>query len=71
MDKLEAIQRVLRFSDRIREWVTETYSVYFDDLDEQNVNDYDSGGYGELGDRIIQEGIKENILDKDDVDPLP
>ncbi len=68
MEKLEAVQRVLRFSDRIREWVTEEHSIYFDDLDEQNVNDYEPGGYGELCDRIIEEGISENILEREDID---
>lgn len=68
MEKLEAVQRVLRFSDRIREWVTKEHSVYFDDLDEQNVDDYEPGGYGELSDRIIEEGISENILEQEDLE---
>jgi len=48
MEKLEAVQKVLRFSDITREWVTGEHSVYFDDFDEHNVNDYEAGGYGDL-----------------------
>ncbi len=65
MDKLEAVQRVLRFSTRIRDWCTQEHSLYFDDLDNYNVDDYD-GGYGELADKIIEEGIKDQVLDADD-----
>ena len=68
MDKLEAVQRVLRFSDKIREWCTDEYSVYFDDFDNYNVDDYEKGGYGALADDIINEGIKENIIDEDDLE---
>jgi hypothetical protein len=68
MDKLEAVQRVLRFSDKIREWCTEEYSVYFDDFDSFNVDDYEEGGYGPLADQIIAEGIEEHILEEDDLD---
>ena len=67
MEKLEAVQRVLRFNDRIREQVQSEHSVFFDDLDEQNVDDYGPGGYGELADKIIAEGVQENILDEDDL----
>ena len=52
MEKLEAVQKVLRFSAPIRQWCEGDYSVYFDDFDEQNVDDYDSGGYGDLADKI-------------------
>ena len=31
MEKLEAVQKVLRFSDATREWVTGEHSIYFDD----------------------------------------
>ena len=68
MDKLEAVQRVLRFSDKVREWCTKEHSVYFDDFDNYNVDDYEEGGYGALADEIIAEGIKENIIDEDDLD---
>lgn len=68
MEKLEAVQKVLRFSDAIREWVTGEHSVYFDDFDEQNVDDYEPGGYGELADEIIEKGIQEFILEKEDVE---
>ena len=66
MEKLEAVQKVLRFSDTVREWVTEQHSVYFDDFDEQNVDDYEPGGYGDLADGIIEKGIAESILEKDE-----
>ena len=68
MEKLEAVQRVMRFSDRIRTWVENERSVYFDDFDEQNVADYETGGYGELADQIIAKGLEEDILDEDDLD---
>lgn len=68
MEKLEAVQKVLRFSDTTREWVTGEHSIYFDDFDEQNVDDYDPGGYGDLADEIIKKGIQESILEKDDVE---
>ncbi len=67
MEKLEAVQKVLRFSDRIRNWVEGERSVYFDDFDEQNVQDYDPGGHGELADQIIERGVAENLLDEDDL----
>jgi len=67
MEKLEAVQKVLRFSDSTREWVTGEHSVYFDDLDEQNVDDYEVGGYGDLADEIIEKGVQESILDEEDV----
>ena len=68
MDKLEAVQRVMRFSDKIREGCTGERSVYFDDFDNYNVDDYEEGGYGTLADEIINKGIKENIIDEDDLD---
>ncbi|MFQ5482678.1 MAG: hypothetical protein ACE5ER_07955 [Nitrospinaceae bacterium] len=67
MDKLEAVQRVMRFSDRIREWVENQHQVYFDDFDNYNVDDYE-GGYGSLADSIIEQGIAENIIDKEDLE---
>lgn len=68
MEKLEAVQKVLRFSDSIREWCEGENSVYFDDFDEQNVDDYGSGGYGDLADGIIERGIEENLIEEDEVD---
>ena len=37
MDKLEAIQRVLRFSESFRTWCEKDEKVFFDDFDDQNV----------------------------------
>ena len=68
MEKLEAVQKVLRFSHAIREWCENDNSVYFDDFDEQNVNDYNNGGFGDIADEIIERGIAENLLDEDDLD---
>ena len=68
MEKLEAVQKVLRFSTPIREWCEADHSVYFDDFDEQNVNDYNSGGYGDLADEIIERRIEENFLEEDEVE---
>jgi hypothetical protein len=66
MEKLEAVQKVLRFSHPIREWCEGDHGIYFDDFDEQNVDDYD-GGYGDLADEIIERGIAENLLEEDEV----
>ena len=68
MDKLEATQRVLRFSESIRNWCEHDEKVFFDDFDNQNVMNYDAGGYGELADIIIGKGIEEGIIDEDDLD---
>ena len=41
MDKLEAIQRVLRFSESVRTWCEKDEKVFFDDFDDfddQNVS---------------------------------
>ena len=67
MEKLEAVQKVLRFSTAIREWCTMEFSIYFDDFDEQNVDDYNSGGYGEVADEILERGLDEKIIEEDDV----
>ena len=37
MDKLEGIQRVLRFSESVRTWCEKDKKVFFDDFDDQNV----------------------------------
>ena len=63
------VQKVLRFSDRVREWVTSEHGVYFDEFDEENVKNYE-GGLAELADQIIAEGLKDNLLDEEDVDLL-
>ena len=67
MDKLEAVQRILRFSNNIREWCEEKHSVYFDDFDSESVDNYEPGGFGELADAIIEDGIQENIIDEEDL----
>lgn len=67
MDKLEAVQRVLRFSPRVLEWCEQEHQVYFDDFDNYNVENYEDG-YGELADLIIEEGIAENILQAEDIE---
>ena len=68
MDKLEAIQRVLRFSESVRGWCEEDEKVFFDDFDNENIINYDVGGYGELADTIIEKGIEEGFIDEDDLD---
>ena len=68
MDKLEATQIVLRFSKSIRNWCENDEKVFFDDFDNQNVMNYDTGGYGELADIIIEKGIEEGFIDEDDLD---
>ena len=68
MDKLEAIQRVLRFSESVRTWCEKDEKVFFDDFDNENITNYDTGGYGELADIIIEKGIEEGFIDVDDLD---
>ena len=68
MDKLEAVQRILRFSELIRYWCEKDEKVFFDDFDNENIMNYDIGGYGELADTIIKKGIEEGFIDEDDLD---
>lgn len=68
MDKLETIQRILRFSESIRNWCEQDKMVFFDDFDNENIMNYDEGGYGELADMIIEKGIEEGLVDEDDMD---
>ena len=42
--------------------------VFFDDFDNENIMNYDEGGYGELADMIIEKGIEEGLVDEDDMD---
>ncbi len=67
MDKLEAVQKIMRFSNTIREWSEKEHSVYFDDFDSDNVENYEPGGYGNLADAIIEDGFAENIIDEEDI----
>ena len=66
MDKLEAVQKVLRFSASTLEWA-ESQNMYFGDFDPNNVEDYGSK-FGEIADEIIRRGITEDILDADEFD---
>ncbi|PIQ95349.1 MAG: hypothetical protein COV67_15490 [Nitrospinae bacterium CG11_big_fil_rev_8_21_14_0_20_56_8] len=69
MEKLEAVQRVFRFSKAIREWCEMEHSLSFSDFDEVNVDDYEEG-YGPIADEIIQRGVDANILDDEDIENL-
>ena len=68
MDKLETVQRILRFSESIRNWCEQDKMVFFDDFDNKNIMNYDEGGYGELADMIIEKGIEEGLIDEDDME---
>ena len=68
MDKLEAPQRVLRFSESVRNWCENDQKVFFDDFDNENIINYDKGSYGELADIIIKKGIEEGFIDEDELD---
>ena len=68
MDKLEAVQRVLRFSESVRNWCEKDEKIFFDDFDNENVMNYDTSGHGELADMILEKGIEEGFIDKDDLD---
>ena len=70
MDKLEAVQKVLRFSQITRKWCEGERNVYFDDFDSDNVNVYEDSGLGQLADEIIQRGIEEGFLDDEDLSGL-
>ena len=65
MDKLEAVQRVLRFSESVRSWCEKEERIFFDS---ENVMDYDTGGRGELADTIMVKGIEEGFIDEGDLD---
>ncbi len=66
MDKLEAVQKVLRFSSSTLEWA-QSKNMYFGDFDPHNVEDYDSE-FGQIADKIIQRGLEESILEEDELD---
>ncbi len=68
MEKLEGVQKLLRFSTAIREWCINEFSVHFDDFDEQNVYNYELGGYGDIADEILERGMDEQIIEEDDLD---
>lgn len=54
MDKLEAVQIVLRFSQSVRDWCKQEENIFFDDFDNENIRNYKEGGYGELTDKVIK-----------------
>ena len=68
MDKLEAVQRVLRFSDSIRNWCEKNKKIFFDDFDSENIMNYSETGLGELADLIIEKGIEEGFLEESDIE---
>ena len=68
MDKLEAVQRVLRFSESVRNWCEKEERIFFDDFDSENVMNYDTGGHGDLADIIINKGIEEGFIAEEDLD---
>ena len=68
MDKLEAVQRVLRFSDSIRNWCEKNKKIFFDDFDSENIMNYSETSLGELADLIIEKGIEEGFLEENDIE---
>ena len=68
MDKLEAVQRVLRFSDSIRDWCEKNKKIFFDDFDSENIMNYSETSLGELADLIIEKGIEEGFLEESDIE---
>ena len=68
MNKLEAIQMVLRFSESVRNWCEKDEKVFFDDFDNENIMNSDEGGHGELADIIIEKGIEEGFLEESDIE---
>ena len=68
MDKLEAVLRVLRFSDSIRNWCEKNKKIFFDDFDSENIMNYSETGLGELADLIIEKGIEEGFLEESDIE---
>ena len=61
MDKLEAMQIVLRFSESVRNWCEEDEKVFFDDFDNENIMNYDVGGYGELQTQLSKKALKKGL----------
>ena len=43
-------------------------AIHFDDFDEQNVDDYEPGGYGDIADEILERGMDEQIIEESDLD---
>ena len=37
-------------------------------FDEQNGDDYESGGYGDIADEILERGMDEQIIEEGDLD---
>ena len=68
MDKLEAVQRVLRFSGSIRNWCEKNKKIFFDDFDSENIMNYNETGLGELADLIVDKGIEEGFLEASDIE---
>ena len=68
MDKLEAVQIVLRFSESVRNWCEKDEKIFFDDFDNENVMNYEAGGHGDLADIIINKGIEEGFIAEEDLD---
>jgi hypothetical protein len=68
MDKLEAVQIVLRFSESVRNWCEKDEKIFFDDFDNENVMNYEAGGHGDLADIIINKGIEEGFIAQEDLD---
>ena len=68
MGKLEAVQRVLRFSDSIRDWCEKNKKIFFDDFDSENIMNYSETSLGELADLIIEKGIEEGFLEESDIE---
>jgi hypothetical protein len=68
MDKLEAVQIVLRFSESVRNWCEKDEKIFFDDFDNENVINYETGGHGDLADTIINKGMEEGFIAEEDLD---
>jgi len=68
MDKLEAVQIVLRFSESVRNWCEKDEKIFFDDFDNENVMNYEACGHGDLADIIINKGIEEGFIAQEDLD---
>ena len=68
MDKLEAVQIVLRFSESVRNWCEKDEKIFFDDFDNEKVMKYEAGGHGDLADIIINKGIEEGFIAEEDLD---
>lgn len=66
--KLQIVLTVLNQSQEIAEWYANEFGITSDDLTTDNVKTYGTGNYGDAADMIINDGIENGIITKDQAD---